>query len=202
MDIDSLPSVYSSAVILAVLSLCAILLDIGPLIWHSKNANIAAASLIVWIVILNLASFVNAIIWHNDDTDSWWSGHGLCDVQVKLFVGAYVGLPGALIAIMRNLVNVLNTSTTVLTPSTSQRRRRIIIDLLLCWAFPIYMMLVHYIVQPSRYYLWTVSGCNPSFDNSWVSVVLIFVWPLVFAVIGCVYASKSSSYHTLQAMSC
>lgn len=185
-------SVYPTAVVVAVLSGVAVLLDIGPFIWHFKNRNLAAGSLVFWIIILNLTNFINAIIWPNDNVSTWWLGYGLCDIEVKLFVGTWVALTGALACIMRNLARVMDTANTVLVPSKAQQLRQRVIEIALIFAAPVLLMLFHYIVQSNRYYLWAIAGCNPGFDNSWVSIVLIFIWPPIFSLIDTYYAGESN----------
>ncbi|KAK5020425.1 hypothetical protein LTR60_000524 [Cryomyces antarcticus] len=49
-------------------------------------------------------------------------------------------------------------------------------------------MIVHYVVQPSRYYLWGISGCSASVDNSWVFIVLIVIPPLLLSLADAYYS--------------
>lgn len=100
---------YPVAVVLPFLAGIVVLLDVPPLIWHIRNRNVAAASLVFWILLLNSFTLSNAIIWPRDDIKSWWGGQGLCDVEVKIFVGGTIALPAALACLMRSLANVLDT---------------------------------------------------------------------------------------------
>ncbi len=184
------PAIYPIAVVAIVLSALAIVLDIPPLVWHFRNRNIAAWSLIFWILILNVTVFCNAIIWPNDDFASWWDGQGLCDVEAKLFVGATVAIPGALACIMRGLAKVLDTNNTVVTTTKGDRRKRLIIEIIFCFGCPVYFMAIHYVVQHIRYYLWGISGCNTPFDNSWVTIGLIFIWPPILTLVDTYYAGE------------
>ncbi len=172
------------------LTLLTILLSIAPFIWHIKHRNLPASSLVFWIVLVDIFYFINALIWPNDDLDSWWRGYGLCDLEVKLQVAATIGIPTSLVCIMRNLARVLDTSRTVLQPSPAQRRRQYAIEALLCFGAPVYMIIAHYVVQNVRYYIFGISGCVPSFDNSWPSIVLIEIWSPFFSVVAVYYSSK------------
>ena len=87
--------IYPAAIALSVLAAIVCILDAPALIWHARNRNIAAASLMSWIVITNLISLVNAIIWPNDELQTWFSGVGFCDIQIKIAVGRSTALPGA-----------------------------------------------------------------------------------------------------------
>lgn len=178
------------AVAVPLLSLIALVLNIPPIVWHIKGRNLAASTLVFWIILCNFFNFINALLWPTDDMGTWWKGFGLCDIEVKLVTASTVGIVGSLACIMRNLAAVLDTDHTVLVPSTTQRRRRIAFDSIFCIAFPIYMMITHYIVQPSRYYIFAISGCTPSFDNSWVGIVLCFIWPPIICLMDAYYCGK------------
>ncbi|KAL1860164.1 a-factor receptor [Paecilomyces lecythidis] len=171
------------AIIIPFLSLLSIILSITPLMWHLRNSNFPAVCLVCWFLINNLFNIVNAFIWPTDDIDSWWSGVGLCDVEVKLMVASYVGIPGALLCIFRHLAEVLDTDRTVLVPSGSQRRKKLVIEMVFCLVVPVLAMITHYFVQKTRYMLYTISGCVNNFDESWVTLVLSYLWPTVICVV-------------------
>jgi len=181
-------SLTPGAVAVPVLAFISICLDIPPIAWHIKNRNLAATSLLFWIILSNVFNFVNAIIWPTDDLMSWWHGLVYCDIQVKFMLAATLGITGSLACIMRNLAVVLNTNRTVLTPSKGQRRTRLVMDILLCFGGPIYLMVIHYVVQPNRYYIFAITGCTPSFDRSWPSMVLVFIWPPIMCLLDVYYS--------------
>ena len=193
MDLSLNPDFNRSpeAVLLPVLALLAVVLTVPPFAWHLKNRNIAACSLIFWVSLDNVFVFTNALIWPTDDIKNWWDGAGLCDVQIKLNWAASVGASGALASIMRNLAKVMDVDRATFIPSPRQRKRQAIIDLLWCFALPVYVMAVDYVVQSSRYYIFTISGCTPSIDSSWLSIVLIFIWAPLVCVVDSYYCGKS-----------
>ena len=158
-----------------------------PFVAHVKSRNLAASVVIFWIVLINLCIFLNALIWPTDDTSSCWSGVGLCDVEVKLFNASTVALPGGLACIFRQLAVILDTDQVSLVPSTSQRRRRVVFEIVFCAMLPIYIMIAHFIVQPSRYYIFAIGGCVPSYAASWQSIILIFIWPVLVCTVVAVY---------------
>ena len=179
-----------AGVVFPLLTFFTILLSIAPLVWHVRNRNLAASSLIFWIVFNNIFYFINAIIWPNDDLDSWWRGYGLCDFEVKLQLAVTIGVPTSLVCIMRRLAKVLDTNQTVLQPTRAQRTRQYVIEIMLCFGAPVYMVIIHYIVQNVRYYIFAISGCVPSLDDSWPSIVLIEIWSPFFSVVAVYYSSK------------
>jgi len=182
----------TAAVIVPLLALTSIVIDILPFVWHLQNRNLAASCLVAWTILANFMNFTNALVWPTDDLASWWPGYGLCDVEVKLMVALPVGTIGCLLCLTRNLANVLDTERTVLQPSREQRRRQLAFDLVFCLGIPIYMMLAHYVVQPTRYYIFGIAGCTWSVDNSWPKIVLLLLWPNLLILVVGYYSGKLS----------
>jgi pheromone a factor receptor len=181
-------------VLCSVFSLLSVVLCLVPFAWHIKNRNIPACSLILWIVIFNTFTFMNSLIWPTGDVSNWWDGAVLCDIQAKLFWATYSGDAGALAAIMRNLARVMDVNRGALVPTRAQRKREVIIDVSFCFAYPIFHIATHYIVQTNRYYIFQIVGCTPSWDWSWPTIVLIHIWPSIFCIIGSYYTSKPVTY--------
>jgi pheromone a factor receptor len=179
-DANTPPTGRSAAsILLPTLAAISVLLCLPPLATHIKSRNVAAAILVFWISLDNLFNFINPLIWPTDDDQTWWSGHGLCDIEVKLNLASSAAIPGGLICIFRQLAVILDTDRTTLAPSRGQQRRRLAFEIFFCAVCPLYMMVVHFIVQPYRYYIFAISGCVPSFDNSWPGILLIFIPPLI-----------------------
>ncbi|KAL2813810.1 pheromone A receptor-domain-containing protein [Aspergillus cavernicola] len=177
----------AQAVALPALSLIAIFISLPPLALHWKNRNFPAASLICWFLVLNLINVANALIWPTDDTENWWDGQGLCDIEVKVLASSYVAVPGTLVCIFRSLAAVLDTRRTTLVPSKRQRWRNRAMELLFCVAVPIIAAATHVIYQGNRYIIYAIAGCVYSLDGSWVSLGLGYIWPLVLCFIGSYY---------------
>lgn len=143
-----------------------------------------------WVILGLLFDFINALIWPTDDIADWFKGYILCDIEVKLLVALSVGLPGSLACIMKNLASVLDTNSTVLMPTRLQRKKQLAVELFLTFGFPICLMGVHYVVQPKRYYIFGIAGCMPAFDDSWPSVVLVWIWPSLLSTLAVYYGGK------------
>lgn len=180
--------VYLVAVLLAVCSLIIMLLVIPPMLWHFRNRNIGATALVGWVVMLLFFTFVNSILWPNDDTSSWYKGVGLCDVEVKIQVASQVAFPASMACILRALAAVMDTDTVTLVQTQAQRRRRYMIDISWCVGFPMLQMLLHYIVQTRRYYLYGISGCVPAVSRSLVTIFLLVVPPMTWTLIDSYYS--------------
>ena len=186
MAIQTFP-ISPAAVTVQVLSFLTLVLDIPSFVWHIKNRNISASLLVFWIILVNFFDLVNALLWPTDDVGNWWHGQIWCDIQVKLVIASNVAILGAIASTMRALAIALDTDRIVLSASTAQRRRNWIIDGLLCFGLPLYMIVIHYVVQPTRYYIFAIAGCTPSFDNSWPSIVIIYIWPPVICLLDAFY---------------
>lgn len=178
-----------SAILLPILASVTCILCLPILINHIKSRNLAQSVLIVWIVLENVYNVINPLLWPTNDFGLWWNGVGLCDVESKLRLAGNMGYIGALVCIYRQLAAILNTEQIVLAPSAAQCRRRIAIEITLCFGFPIYIMAAHYIVQSGRYYIFAITGCVPILDSSWLSVVLVLIWPGVMWVVAAIYCA-------------
>ncbi|KAJ5113894.1 hypothetical protein N7456_002428 [Penicillium angulare] len=187
METEPDSKLYAVAVVLPVLSFLAIILCIPPLTLHAKNRNIPATALICWCILLSVFNIINAIIWPTDDTSKWWSGTGLCDIEVKFMVASYVAVPGALTCILRGLATVLDTRRAILVPSKAQRWRNRLMELLFCAFVPAMAMITHFIYQKNRYFLYSISGCVNNYDESWASFVLAWMWPPIICLISAYY---------------
>lgn len=182
--------VSPAAVALPILAFITLIIDVPPLVWHIANRNLSASSLVFWTVMGNLMNFVNALIWPKDDMQNWWHGQVLCDIEVKIMVAGYIGTVASLMCVMRNLAKALDVRSSNLRRAGARQRRQTVIDCLLCFGTPTYMAMIHYVVQPSRYYIFAISGCTTSFDSSWPKLVLVFIWPLVFCLIAVYYSGE------------
>ena len=100
----------------------------------------------------------------------------------------YVGVVSSLLCIMGTLAGALDTERALLGLSKHQRRMQLMTESLLCFGFPAYIMAVHYIVQPSRYYVFAIAGCTSSLDNSWPKLILIFIWPPFLSLVTVYYS--------------
>ncbi|KAK5166322.1 a-factor receptor [Saxophila tyrrhenica] len=180
--------VYASAVALALVSFFLMLLIIPPMFWHARNRNIGATALVAWLIMLLLFTFTNAIIWPSDDIPSWFSGTGYCDVQIKLQVAAQVAVPASFACILRALAAVMDTDRAIFVQTKAQKQWSGIVDLICCVGFPLLQMLLHYVVQSRRYYVYGISGCAPAASTSWPSIPIMILHPLLWTILDVYFA--------------
>jgi pheromone a factor receptor len=181
---------YTTAILLATFSLLSVLLITPPMFWHFTNRNIGATSLILWLLLLNLQTFLNALLWSHDDLSQWFGGNVLCDIEVKLMMAASVGVPSSVASVLRALARVMDTDKASLGLSKREKRRGYAIDLVWCVGCPVVQIFFHYVVQTERYYVVGIAGCTPAADDSWVTDLLILTPPVVWTVVGGYYSGE------------
>lgn len=170
----------------------SVVLGMVPLPLHVKHGNYAAVSLIAWLALSNLASLLNSFFWPDDAaTMHGWDGRGYCDVQVKLLLGAFAGTIGSIAALARSVAAILSPDEMRIFRTQRAIRAGRIKGLVLCVGLPAGVMAAHYVVQPNRYYLTTVSGCTPTVFPGWPAIVLLFVWPPISALFAGYYGCTS-----------
>ncbi|OBT72169.1 hypothetical protein VF21_10521 [Pseudogymnoascus sp. 05NY08] len=177
------------AYILPILSLLAILILIVPFIFHLRARNTGACALIFYLSLFNLLVFINVLIWPDNNFADWWNGAVLCDIEVKILWPITVGVAASTMAITRALANVLDVENAELNPSKAQKRRKVLVDLAICFAVPLLIVGLHHIVHNRRYLIVAIGGCTDSYSGSWPTIVIIFIWPLIFTLLSVFYAA-------------
>lgn len=189
---------YLQAIILPLLAFPSWILCLPPLIWHFRQGNIAASSLILWTVLLNFFNSINPLIWPRDNYEEWWDGKGWCDINVRLQVGAMVGTAGSTVMIVRKLANVMDTGNITVTSGRNSKLREKIWEVVWCWGYPLIVIILYYIVQPARYLIYGISGCISAFDVSWPGIILIPMWAPITMFVAAGYACRSTHPTLLQ----
>ncbi|RPD76924.1 STE3-domain-containing protein [Lentinus tigrinus ALCF2SS1-7] len=145
-----------------------LLLLLSPIYLHTRN--VAAISLAAWLVVCNLVHGVNALLWSgNDDVHvpAW------CDIMSRVLLAAQIALPGCALAIARKLRQC------AIGQEVTQRAHTYMQDLTFCLIIPLAYILLHVIVQPHRFDIITDFGCSASIYTSSVSLIIIWIPPLI-----------------------
>jgi pheromone a factor receptor len=193
MDNSSSQVSFSTSPNAIFLPICAALVvaaNYVPLLLLVRVKKLAACTLVIALAIQNTFTFVNAILWPNNNTAEWYSGVGLCDVQVATRTALLTLLATSSACLAWDLAKALDTDNPCLHETQASRRRRIIIELFFCFVVPILQVALHYVVQASRFSVVTIYGCADYVDPSWPSVVILAIWPPVFALMNCYFAGK------------
>ncbi len=173
-------------ILLGFLSLLGVLICIPPLVWHLNNKNIPAICLIAWIMIMCLKTFIDDMIWGNLETFSnSFNGNIYCDIMIRLQAAFQVGVISAVLAICRQLYLITSVSTTGL---AMVKWKKNLIDLIICFLFPVYTIIVVYWVEKSRYLILRYSGCQFTYFINLKSLLLYAVWQVVVSLVSVVYS--------------
>ncbi|EGO28759.1 hypothetical protein SERLADRAFT_406183 [Serpula lacrymans var. lacrymans S7.9] len=168
--------------------LCAVLVLI-PFPWHWRAGTVSTLAISVWLFVSNLIFGIDAIIWGDTvlSVAPVW-----CDIATKIQMGSNVALPAAMFCLCMHLERV--SSVRQARTTCSEKRRRQIVDSLLCFGVPAIYMALHYVVQGHRFDIVEGFGCRPTIYVSVASIFLIWVPPLFFSVGACIFAAMAFSH--------
>ncbi|KAI0944383.1 hypothetical protein AcW1_002112 [Taiwanofungus camphoratus] len=164
-------------------SFLAAILVLLPLPWHWRARNVPTLSIIAWLFVVNITHGINTIVWHHNvdiKLVAW------CDITTKLDVGANIALPAACFCLCMNLESLASLRKAKITHS--DKRRRMLVDLVLCVAVPAVYMALHYVVQGHLFDIVEDFGCRaedyvsiPEFFLMWLLPILFCLGTFVFA---------------------
>jgi pheromone a factor receptor len=133
---------------LPIISFICTVLVLIPLPWHWRARNVATVSIIVWLTICNVTRGINAIVWGGSTVVKY---HVWCDISkcpfstschlanwasaTKLIIGAYIAVPASMMCVCRYLSQVASPRQTI--ANASDKRRRMIFELVMCVGLPI-----------------------------------------------------------------
>ncbi|KAH4126996.1 hypothetical protein HBI62_185620 [Parastagonospora nodorum] len=179
---------YLNAILLPLFAFPSWILCLLPLSWHFRQGNVAAGSLILWVIMVNFCNSINPLIWPRDNTTEWWNGNVWCDINVRLQVGCIVGTTASAAMIVRKLARVMDTRNITVSSSRDSKFKERGLEILWCWIYPLVLILLYYIVQPVRYMIYGIIGCLSAYDSSWPSMVLISIWAPITTLVATGYS--------------
>ncbi|RXW17912.1 hypothetical protein EST38_g7942 [Candolleomyces aberdarensis] len=145
-----------------------------PLPWHWQARNVATLSMIFWLFVVSLIYGINTIVWRGHARDV---APVYCDIATKIVLGGSYGLPFATLCIAKHLEMVSSSRTVSYT--IADRKRRMILDAILCFFCPMIFMALHYVVQGHRYDIIQNLGCTASIYISIPAIFIIWFPPLL-----------------------
>lgn len=152
-------------------------------IWRISQRPWSTLFLISWLFFYNIFSTVDSIVWSGDDVTDSPDGEGYCDITSRVKTVFSIGVLGSTICICQFLVNTSDPTLRARNRSTSSRRQRNMVDVFFGLILPLVFVLLKFIVEPSRYLILGVLGCQGTFDSSWPAIPLFFVWPPIFTLV-------------------
>ncbi|KAJ7201248.1 Rcb2.42 [Mycena rebaudengoi] len=167
-----------------------------PLPWHWRAGNVATLSIMFWLFIANMIYAIDAVIWSDniEIVATVW-----CDITTKLIIGSNIALPAACLCICIHLEQV--ASVRLARTTLSDKRRRQIFELLMCFALPVLYMGLHYIVQGHRFDIIEDYGCRPTVYFSIPSIFLIWIPPILISIASIVFGGLALRQFMLRRIS-
>ncbi|KAF5353484.1 hypothetical protein D9756_007950 [Leucocoprinus leucothites] len=163
-----------------IFAFLGVLLALVPLPWHFKAWNSGTCFYILWTSLACLNQFINSVLWHGNTANRapvW------CDISIRIMMGASVGIPASSLCINRRLYYIITSNSAI---SSNEKKRRVLMDSLICLLFPLVYIALQYIVQGHRFDIYEDIGCFPALYNTLPLYFLSLSWPLI---IGCISAS-------------
>ncbi|KDQ50574.1 hypothetical protein JAAARDRAFT_141773 [Jaapia argillacea MUCL 33604] len=157
-----------------------------PFYWHLEAWNTGTCLYMGWTAIQLLNLFINSVVFngHAENVAPVW-----CDISSRIFVGASVAIPAASLCINRRLYHIASIKT--VTKTKAEKRRDIMIDLMIGLGIPLLQMCLQYIVQGHRFNIFEDVGCYPFTWNVTPAYPLTFCWPLAISVVSASYCIRT-----------
>ncbi|KAH7170366.1 pheromone A receptor-domain-containing protein [Dactylonectria macrodidyma] len=170
-----------------ILGLLANLVCLVPLRHLYRGGEFAAVVFIANIEVINFKTVVHALIWRNDNTESWWTGYGLCDVYPYIHNATLSLYVTCLLAMMRNLAQQVGLMRA--NPLTvRERRRRNLGQALIIFSLPVIQLAWVWPLTAQRYLVATLVGCTWAAWPSWPYIVFFIAAPVAVSMITVFYS--------------
>ncbi|KAF6749922.1 pheromone receptor [Ephemerocybe angulata] len=167
-----------------VCSFIAFIVALIPIPWHAQAMNSGTCAYMAWCALACLNLFINSIVWKGSFADiaPVW-----CDISSKIYVGVGVGIPASILCISRRLYTLISIQRSSITKA--DKRRMVMVDLLISVGIPVVLMAFHYIVQGHRYDILQDIGCYPVVYNVVPAYPLYYIWSPLLGAISFVYSA-------------
>ncbi|KAH9963550.1 GPCR fungal pheromone mating factor [Russula dissimulans] len=161
--------------------MCAI-----PFYWHFEAWNAGTCLLMAWTGLGCLIQCINSIVWNKNTIDR---APFYCDIIIHLQSGLNVALAACALCINRRLYKIATARAVIITKT--EKRRAIMVDLLIGIGIPVLQMIIVHVVLEDRYQIFEDFGPYPSIAITPPSFFLFFAWPLAIGCVDCVYCSMT-----------
>ena len=114
----------------------------------------APLSLMIWLIILNFISFLNAIIWADTDVieGAFW-----CDLSSKAILVGPIGLSASIFAIAYYIARSMQSTGRF---GSSEKKSTKLFDYMISFVLPIVIAGLSFIYQPARFAIARNIGCQ------------------------------------------
>lgn len=164
------------------LGIIAIFISFVParLLWW--NGEFAGTVFCLNIIISNFFYVLNALIWHDNNVETWWAGYGWCDLQVYIVFALQTSYNICLFEIMRGLASKVSAQQ-LGALTAAEKRRQHLISALIIFILPLLQVVLTYFILMRRYNVSTLAGCTAVYDPNWI-FLLFFVIPSPLFIVG------------------
>ncbi|TLS22921.1 uncharacterized protein PpBr36_06041 [Pyricularia pennisetigena] len=150
------------------------------LLWRS--GEFAAALLAANIIITNLITIIQALIWRDDAALDGYRGQGWCDMQAYINIPLSTMYATCIFAVIQHVsAQVSLRRATGL--SRAEKRRRNMMQALIIFPVPIIQIALSYPVHAYRYSITPLQGCEGGFGGNLLTF-FFFLLPIPVYVIG------------------
>ncbi|KAH6624967.1 pheromone A receptor-domain-containing protein [Chaetomium sp. MPI-SDFR-AT-0129] len=156
------------------------------LLW--RNGEFAGTVLCTTLLVLNLITVINALLWRDNDVSIWWSGEGWCDVMNYTYFPLHTAFNICMFEIMRGLAGKVALRRAV-QPTRGERQRQRVVSAVVIFGVPIVQAVMTYFVTFGRYNVGTLVGCAAVYYPGWMYLVVYILPTPVFAVLAAYYAA-------------
>ncbi|KAJ2973941.1 hypothetical protein NQ176_g6316 [Zarea fungicola] len=181
------PSLTANLFFRVFLGIIANLVCLVPLRHLYRNGEFAAVVFILVVEVKNTFTVIMALVWRNDNMETWWPGYGLCDIQQFVYNGSAGMFAACLLAIMRNIaqqVSILRANPL----TVSEKRRRNLVQALIIFPLPIVQIAFTWPLAERRYSVGTLMGCSWMPASTWPYLLFYVIADLVLSVVATIYA--------------
>ncbi|KAG1873312.1 pheromone A receptor-domain-containing protein [Suillus tomentosus] len=164
-----------------ILSFISAALVIFPLPWYCRAGNIAAMSIGMWLFVVNTINAIDALQWTGayQIPFLFW-----CDITSALVTAVNVAIPAAGLCIcihLERMASFCQTSASV------TKRRRILLECLMCFGVPLVYAALHIIVQPRRFDVYENFGCRSAIYPTVVALFVVWIPPLALSFLTIIF---------------
>ncbi|KAI0276043.1 pheromone A receptor-domain-containing protein [Russula aff. rugulosa BPL654] len=157
---------------------------VTPFYWHLEAWNTGTCLFMFWTGLGCLIEFINSVVWNKNMI---LRARLYCEIATRILAAENVAIPAASLCINRRLYKIATMKSVTVT--ASEKRRGIMVDLLIGVGIPILQVIGEYIISYRSYNIFEDIGPVYDIASVYEAIPLFFLWPLVIGCVSFVYCS-------------